>query len=228
MTRSSRPARILIVDEEEPLTHVLSLAIELEGWHARVAPTGSAAIAALADFHPDIVLLDMGLPDMPGIQVAEYMRSFGMLTPVIFLTGRATHEDRLAGFAAGADDYVTKPFGLDEIVDHLQPLVRKLGLAPSSRLIGDLVLDDATSQVWRAGQFIPLTPLEFEMLRELADRPGSRMTIGQLLRATAARGVRVPREFTQRMLERVRTLVNGDRTAVVFGDDATGWMLAAG
>lgn len=228
MTRPIRPARILLVDEEEPLTHVLSMAVELEGWHARVAPSGASAIAAIAEFDPDIVLLDMGLPDMPGTQVAEYMRSFGITTPVIFLTGRATHEDRIAGFAAGADDYVTKPFGLDELVEHLQPIVRRLGLSPSSRRIGDLVLDDATSQVWRDGQFIPLTPLEFEMLRELADRPGTRMTVGQLLRATAARGVRVPREFIQRMLERVRTLINGDRSALVFGDDVSGWMLAAG
>jgi DNA-binding response OmpR family regulator len=226
MTRPLRPARILIVDEEEPLTHVLSIAIELEGWHARVAPNGASAIVAIADFDPDLVLLDVDLPDMPGTRVAEHMRAFGVTTPVVFLTGRATHEERLAGFAAGADEYVTKPFGLEEIVDHLQPIVRRLGLAPSSRRVGDLVLDEATSQVWRAGQFIPLTPLEFEMLRELAERPGSRMTVGQLLRATAARGVRVPREFIQRMLERVRTLVNGDLSAVVFGDDVSGWMLA--
>ena len=228
MNRTTRPARILIVDEEEPLTHVLSLAIELEGWQPRVVATGTAAIAAMGEFDPDIVLLDMGLPDMPGTAVAEYLRAMGVATPIIFLTGRATPEDRLAGFAAGADDYVTKPFGLDEIVEHLQPVVRRLGLTPSSRRIADLVLDDATSQAWRDGHYLPLTPLEYEMLRALSEKTGTRMTAGQLLRATAVRGVRVPREFIHRMLDRVRTLVNADRTALVLGDDASGWMLVEG
>lgn len=225
MTSTTRPARILIVDEEQTLTHVLTLALELEGWQVRVAPTGAEAVAAVGDFDPDVVLLDMGLPDMPGTRIAEYLRSVGVTTPVIFLTGRASHEDRVAGFAAGGDDYITKPFGLEEIVEHLYPIVRRLGLTPASRRVADLVLDDTTSQAWRGGQFIPLTPLEYEMLRALAEKTGTRMTVGQLLRATAVRGVRVPREFITRMLERIRTLVNADRTALVHGDDTTGWML---
>lgn len=227
MAESTRPVRILIVDEEEPLTNVLSLALELEGWEWRVAADGASALAEIASFEPDIVLLDMDLPDVRGTDVVTFLRERGVVTPVVFLTGRATHEDRLAGYAAGADDYVTKPFGLEEVVEHLHPIVRRIGLAPTSHRVADLVLDDTTAQAWRGDERIPLTPLEYEMLRALAERPGARMSIGELLRAATVRGVRVPREFAQRMLERVRSLVNGERTALVYGDDANGWMLAA-
>ena len=227
MTTPSRPVRVLIVDEEEPLTHVLSIAIQLEGWIAQVASNGASAIAAVVDFQPDIVLLDMELPDMLGTEVVASVRESGLAIPVVFLTGRAEHEDRLAGFASGADDYVTKPVGLEELVDHLRPIVASLGLAPSSRRVGDLVLDDQAGWAWRGGEFIPLTSLEYEMLRALTEQVGSRMSVGQLLRAAALRGVRVPREMVDRMLKRLSIRVNGERSALISGDSVSGWVLSA-
>lgn len=224
MTETRAP-RILIVDEEEPLTHVLSIAVELEGWEARVAHTAAAAITEVARFEPDILLIDIGLPDVPGTEVVAFLRERGVTTPAVFLTSRTSHEDRVAAYAAGGDDVVTKPFGLEEIIDHLKPLVRRLGLAPTSRTVADLVLDDESAHAWRGDQFLPLTPMEYEMLHALAERPGSRLTLGELIRATAVRGIRVPREFAERILQRLADLVNGTGRALVHADD-DGWMLA--
>lgn len=225
---TQRSPRILIVDEDEALTDLLSRAIELEGWTAHVAPTGGEALGAIVEFVPDIILLDVGLPDMAGLAVARFVRELHIDTPIVFLTGRASHEDRMAAYAAGGDDYVTKPFGLDELIDHLEPIVRRLGLAESSRRVGDLVVDTSTAQAWRDGEYLPLTPLEFEMLRTLVEQPGARMTIGQLLRRVAARGVRVRRELTAHLVRRMQDLVNRGRSALVLGDESAGWMLSAG
>jgi DNA-binding response OmpR family regulator len=214
------------VDEEEPLTDLLTLALGLEGWTVRVASDGAAALTAVDEFEPDIVLLDIMLPDTSGTDVVASLRARGVRTPVVFLTGRATQEDRMAGYAAGGDEYLTKPFGLDEVVERLHPILRRLGLAPSSRRYADLVLDDSTGQVWRDTEHIPLTPLEFEMLRALVDDAESRMSLGQVLRALAVRGARVPREFAVRMLERMRSLVNSDRPPLVHSHADGSWMLA--
>ena len=221
-----RPVRILIVDEEEGLTDIVSIAVGLEGWVSSVAVDGASALAALDEFDPDIVLLDIGLPDMQGTEVASRMRAARPTMPIIFLTGRAEHEDRIAGYAAGADDYVTKPFGIEELIDHLQPVVRRLGLAPSSRRVSDLIIDESEGAAWRDGEFLPLTPLEFEVLRTLVERAGSRQTIGQLLGAAAVRGIRVPYDLAAGMVERVRRVVNGERSALVHGDATVGWVLA--
>lgn len=224
---TTRAVRILIVDEEEPLTHVLELALSLEGWEVRVAPDGATALAAVSEFRPDLVLLDMMLPDTVGTEVVAALRADGVTTPVVFLTGRASLEDRIAGYAAGGDDYITKPFGLEEVIDHLRPIVRRLGLAPTSRRYADLVLDESTSEVWRGDERVPLTPMEFEMLRALLEQPDSPQSLGQILRALMVRGTRVPRELAQRMLDRMRSLVNGDRAPLVHVDAAGGWMLAS-
>ncbi|HWR85506.1 MAG TPA: response regulator transcription factor [Rhodoglobus sp.] len=221
----NRPVRVLVVDEEEALSTLVTLALELEGWQVRTAATAAEALDAAASFAPDIVLLDMGLPDAPGTDVVAAMRADGSTAAVVFLTGRAEHEHRAAAFAAGADDYLTKPFGLEEVVDRLQPIVRRLGLAPTSRRLDDLVVDVSAGQVWRGDVAIPLTPLEFELLRELVERPGTRLSVGQLVTGAARRGIRVPREFVTRMLERLREVVNADRRPLLWGDDA-GWMLA--
>ena len=216
----------MVVDEEETLTHVLRLALELEGWDVRIVPTGAGAIDAVPEFEPDIVLLDQGLPDMKGTAVASALRDSGFTAALVFLTGRASLDDRMAGYAAGADDYITKPFGLEEVVEHLRPLVRRLGLAPTSHTYADLVLDDSTAEVWRGQERIPLTPIEFEMLRALLEKHDSPLTLGQVLVQLAVRGTRVPRELAARMLDRMRTLVNSDGRPLVHVVGTGGWMLA--
>ena len=221
----NRSVRVLVVDEEEALTTLGRLALELEGWQVSIAASAASALDAVSAFDPDIVLLDMGLPDGQGTDVVATMRARGSRAAVVFLTGRSDHEHRAAAYAAGADDYLTNPFGLEEVVDRLQPIVRRLGLAPTSRRVDDLVVDVAAGQVWRGDVAIPLAPLEFELLRELVERPGTRLSIGQLVTGAARRGIRVPREWVGRMLERLRDRVNGDLRPLLWGDDA-GWMLA--
>ncbi|MGV8897533.1 MAG: response regulator transcription factor [Rhodoglobus sp.] len=224
---TTRPVRILVVDEEEPLTQVVSMALSLEGWRVDVVRDGASALEAISQGLTDIVLLDVTLPDMRGTEVVTRLRAAGDTVPVVFLTGRAAIEDRMDGFAAGGDDYITKPFSLDEMVDRLSPIVRRLGLAPSSRRYADLVLDDVTSEVWRGDERIMLTSLEFEMLRVLLDQAGRTLSLGEVLRGVASRGMRIPRDIAVRMLERMTSIVNADRAPLVHADATGGWMLAA-
>lgn len=221
-----RPVRILVVDEEGPLTHVVSLALALEGWTVEVARDGASALRRIRSSPPDLVLLDVTLPDMRGTDLVTQLRASGDTLPVVFLTGRASLEDRIEAFTAGGDDYITKPFSLDELVDRLNPIVRRLGLAPTSRRFADLVLDDATTEVWRSDERVTLTPLEYEMLHALLEQAGTALTLGQVLRAVTARGMRIPREIGVRMLEHMRAAVNADRAPLVHLTSAGGWMLA--
>lgn len=122
--------------------------------------------------------------------------------------------------------YVSKPYGLEEIVERLNPMVRKLGLAPSSRRFADLVLDDTTAEVWRGDERVLLTPLEFEMLRALVVEPETPLSLGQVLLALTRRGARVPRDLAVKMFERMRSLVNSDREPLVHVDASGSWMLA--
>lgn len=222
MNPASRPVRILLVDEEETLTDIVTMAFELEGWQVAVARTGADALADTSD--PDVILLDVALPDADGTEVLRGLRAAGSTATVLFLTGRATHDDRMAGYAAGADGYLTKPFGLEELVDQVAAVVRRLGLAPSSRRLGELLLDTEAGMAWRGGELLPLTPLEVEVLRDLIDNRGTPMTTGQLITGAARRGIRIPRELLGRMLDRIRALVT-DAGAILQRTEA-GWMLA--
>ena len=164
MLDALRPVRILIVDEEGGLTDVVRRALALEGWVTSVAPTGADALVAVTEFDPDIILLDMMLPDVRGTEVSSRLRAEGVETPIVFLTGRSEHEDRMAAFAAGADDYITKPFGLDALVVTLQPIVRRLGLTQHSRRVGDVVIDISTNEAWRGEERLFLSPRELHEL----------------------------------------------------------------
>ena len=223
---SERAVRVLVVDEEQALSDVIRLALQLEGWSVDVAASGTAALTAVTTTHPDIILLDMMLPDMIGTEVVARLREGGITTPVVFLTGRASLDDRLAGFGAGGDEYITKPFGLDELVFRLEPIVRRLGLGPHSRTLGDLLFDESTSEVWRDGERMVITPLEFEMLRVLYDNGGTAVSLGSIVRSVAAKGIRLPRELAQRLLERMGTTLNANRRPVLHAASPGEWMLA--
>lgn len=219
--------RVLVVDEEEALTHVLSLALELEGWHVQVAGDGASVPAMVDEFDPHIILLDMMLPDTTGLDVVAQLRARGVTTSVVFLTGRASDADRIAAYAAGGDDYITKPFGLEAVVDRLAPIVRRLGLSPTSRRYSDLVLDDASDEVWRGDERIILAPLEVEVLRALLASAEQPQSLVDVLRSVTTRGARIPRELVVRMLERVRRLVNGTSVPLVHLIGADRWMIAS-
>src|SRR5919197_358587 len=178
------PVRVLVVDDEMSITELLSMALRYEGWQIRSAGDGTGAIQTAREFRPDAVVLDMMLPDMDGLTVLGRLRRELPDVPVLFLTAKDAVEDRIAGLTAGGDDYVTKPFSLEEVVARLRGLLRRSRvLAPREALlvVGDLVLDEDSHEVRRGDQPIELTATEFELLRYLMRNPRRVLSKAQIL-----------------------------------------------
>lgn len=179
------PLRVLVVDDEPNIAELLMMALRYEGWEVRTAGSGREAVDAAKDLDPDVVVLDWMLPDVDGLEVMRRLRSRDEYVPVLFLTARDAVEDRIAGLTAGGDDYVTKPFSLEEVVARLRGLVRRSG-AQAARtdnvlVVGDLVLDEDSRDVTRAGDAIELTATEFELLRYLMRNPRRVLSKAQIL-----------------------------------------------
>ena len=186
LTRADGSAlRVLVVDDEVNIAELISMALRYEGWQVQMAHTGTAAVNAARELVPDAVVLDMMLPDIDGLEVLRRMRTSLPDVPVVFLTARDAVEDRVAGLTAGGDDYVTKPFSLEELVARLRGLMRRSGAkraATSSVLVvGDLELDEDSHEVSRGGEQIALTATEFELLRFLMRNPKRVLSKAQIL-----------------------------------------------
>ena len=179
------PVRVLVVDDEANLTELLSMALRYEGWEVQTAGTGLKAVRAAKEFQPDAVVLDMMLPDFDGLEVLRRMRADSPAVPVLFLTAKDAVEDRVAGLTAGGDDYVTKPFSLEEVVARLRALMRRTVVvadeASSLLAVGDLTMDEDSHEVTRAGTQISLTATEFELLRYLMRNPKRVLSKAQIL-----------------------------------------------
>jgi two-component system OmpR family response regulator len=177
--------RILTVDDENSLTELLSMALRYEGWEVSTAASGLAAVKTARDVRPDAIVLDMMLPDFDGLEVMRRIRAEQPDVPVIFLTARDALDDRIGGLTAGGDDYVTKPFSLEELVARLRGLLRRSGAATarneSQLVVGDLVLDEDSHEVSRGGTIINLTATEFELLRYLMRNPRRVLSKAQIL-----------------------------------------------
>jgi two-component system OmpR family response regulator len=161
-------ARILVVDDEAYITDLVRMALRYEGFEVATAATGQEALTVAGSFRPDLVVLDIMLPDMEGLEVCRRLRA-GADMPVVFLTARDATEDKVAGLTVGGDDYVTKPFSLEELVARIRAVLRRTRPEPSpGRLaFADLELDEDTHEVWRQGAPIQLTATEFKLLRYL-------------------------------------------------------------
>jgi two-component system, OmpR family, response regulator len=163
------PINVLVVDDEAVLAEMVSMALRYEGWAISTAGDGSSAIAAARAQRPDVVVLDVMLPDMSGLDVLHKLREENPQLPVLLLTAKDAVEDRIAGLTAGGDDYVTKPFSIEEVVLRLRALLRRTGVTTldsgAQLVVGDLVLDEDSHEVARAGEPISLTSNEFELLR---------------------------------------------------------------
>lgn len=186
LTRSDgSPLRVLVVDDEINIAELLQMALRYEGWDISTAHTGRKAVTAAKEFAPDAIVLDMMLPDFDGLEVLRKVRAFAPTIPVLFLTARDAVEDRVAGLTAGGDDYVTKPFSLEEVIARLRGLMRRAGaldVRPMSVItVGDLVLDEDSRDVTRAGREIELTATEFELLRFLMRNPRRVLSKAQIL-----------------------------------------------
>ncbi|WP_193048323.1 response regulator transcription factor [Mycolicibacterium baixiangningiae] len=162
------PVRVLVVDDEPVLAELVSMALRYEGWDIATAGDGASAIALARENPPDVVVLDVMLPDMSGLDVLARLREQIPGLPLLLLTAKDSVEDRIAGLTAGGDDYVTKPFSLEEVVLRLRALLRRTGVAETGGakiVVGDLVLDEDSHEVTRGGELITLTATEFELLR---------------------------------------------------------------
>jgi two-component system OmpR family response regulator len=176
--------RVLVVDDEPNIVDVISMALRFQGFEVESADTGADALSAVGRFRPHLMLLDVMLPDMEGFDVAERLGAQRARVPIIFLTARDETQDKVRGLTLGGDDYVTKPFSLEELVARIRSLLRRSGAAEaeSSRLVfSDLELDEDTREVTRAGEPVDLTATEYRLLRYLLLNPRRVLTRAQLL-----------------------------------------------
>ena len=177
--------RVLVVDDENTLSELLSMALRYEGWEVRTAADGLTAVRLAREFRPDAVVLDVMLPDIDGLEVLRRLRADTPLVPVLFLTARDAVEDRIAGITAGGDDYVTKPFSLEEVVARLRGLLRRAAVASRAQdavlAVGDLTMDEDAREVRRGDVLVELTTTEFELLRYLMRNPRRVLSKAQIL-----------------------------------------------
>jgi two-component system, OmpR family, response regulator PrrA len=173
---------VLVVDDDEDIRKALERALRLEGFAVRVADGGRAALELVEQERPGVMVLDVVMPDLSGVRVVSRLRERGIDTPICILSARDEVEDRVAGLEAGADDYVVKPFDLEELVARLRALLRRVPSTENALLrLGDLIVDPAQRSVSRGGREIELTRREFELLEELVRHRGVVLSRQQLL-----------------------------------------------
>jgi two-component system, OmpR family, response regulator len=179
------PVRVLVVDDEPSLAELLSSVLRYEGWEIRTAADGSSAVRAAREFRPDAIVLDIMLPDFDGLEVLRRVRASLPHVCVLFLTARDSVQDRVNGITAGGDDYVTKPFSLEEVLARLRGLLRRAGMTRTSSgtelTVGDLAMDEDAREVRRGGDLIELTATEFELLRFMMRNPRRVLSKAQIL-----------------------------------------------
>ncbi|MFD4588809.1 response regulator transcription factor [Streptomyces sp. NPDC058434] len=227
------PVRVLVVDDESSLTELLSMALRYEGWEVRSAGDGAGAVRAARDFRPDAVILDVMLPDLDGLTVLGRLRRELPDVPVLFLTARDAVEDRIAGLTAGGDDYVTKPFSLEEVVARLRGLVRRSGTAAAARdgsllVVGDLTLDEDSHEVTRAGTSIHLTATEFELLRYLMRNPRRVLSKAQILDRVWSYDFGGQANVVELYISYLRRKIDAGRTPMIHTRRGAGYLIKPG
>jgi len=183
-TPDNSGTRVLVVDDEPNIAEVVTMALRFNGFTVETAASGREALTAVSSFKPHLMVLDVMLPDMEGFDVAARLGAQRAGLPIIFLTARDATEDKLRGLTGGGDDYMTKPFSLEELVARIRTILRRAGQADaeSVRLVfEDLELDEESHEVTRAGTAIELTATEYRLLRYLMLNPRRVMTRAQLL-----------------------------------------------
>jgi two-component system, OmpR family, response regulator len=163
-------AKVLVVDDEESITDLISTALRYVGFDVETASTGRQALERATTFRPELIVLDVMLPDLDGFEITRRLRADGVRVPVVFLTARDATEDKVAGLTIGGDDYVTKPFSLEELVARVRAVLRRAQGGAEQRSVikvADLELDEDSHQVWRASEPVELTATEFKLLRYL-------------------------------------------------------------
>jgi len=177
-------ASVLVVDDEENIRFLLGSALRHAGFEAEVAESGRQALEAVRLHRPDVILLDVMLPDLDGFEVCRRLRAESNRTPIVFLTAQGATEQKVRGLTLGGDDYVTKPFSLEVVIARVRVILRRAGLDPEAGSVlayADLELDEEAYRVRRAGQLVELSPTEFKLLRYLLLNPGRVLSRSQIL-----------------------------------------------
>ena len=174
---------MLVVDDEPNIRDLLSASLRFQGHRVLTAANGNEAINQIVDNQPDVVLLDVMLPDISGFGVTKKIRSLGIDVPILFLTARDDTEDKVTGLTVGGDDYVTKPFSLDEIIARISAIMRRTGRdqTQSQIVVGELTINEEAHEVSVKGQLVDLSPTEYQLLRYLATNPNRVLTKAQIL-----------------------------------------------
>jgi two-component system OmpR family response regulator len=179
-------ARLLVVDDEPNIVELLSASLRYAGFDVSTARSGPDAVRLARTLRPDLVVLDVMMPGMDGFEVVRKLRNEDMHFPVLFLTARDSTEDKISGLTLGGDDYVTKPFSLEELIARIRAILRRFAAeraqAPSPRLaFADIELDEDTHEVWKARELVPLSPTEFKLLRFFMQNAGRVLSKAQIL-----------------------------------------------
>jgi two-component system, OmpR family, response regulator len=181
----SPEARLLIVEDDPNILELLAASLRFAGFEVTPASSGAHAVEAAQRRRPDLIVLDVMLPDMDGFDVVRRLRGGGAHTPVVFLTARDATEDKIRGLTLGGDDYVTKPFSLEEVIARIRAVLRRTAgdpMAPPPRMtFADIELDEESHEVWRRGTVVPLSPTEFKLLRYLMANAGRVLSKAQIL-----------------------------------------------
>ncbi|WP_067820021.1 response regulator transcription factor [Nocardia inohanensis] len=179
-------AKVLVVDDEPMILELLSVSLRYQGFEIATAGSGTEGLDKARAFRPDALIVDVMMPGMDGFGLLRRLRADGIDAPVLFLTARDDVEDKITGLTLGADDYVTKPFSLEEVVARLRVILRRAGRAvpeqKTSRIkFADIELDDDTHEVWKAGEAVPLSPTEFTLLRYFMVNAGTVLSKPRIL-----------------------------------------------
>jgi two-component system OmpR family response regulator len=184
MTTVAPEARLLVADDDPNIVELLSASLRFAGFEVATANDGGQALKVAKEFRPDLIVLDVMMPGVDGFDVVKRLREDGQRTPVLFLTARDATEDKVTGLTLGGDDYVTKPFSLEEAIARIRAILRRFGAeqAVAARLsFADIEMDDDTHEVWKAGAEVALSPTEFKLLRYFLQNPGRVLSKAQIL-----------------------------------------------
>lgn len=222
--------KVLVVDDEPSITQLLAMALRYDGWQVETAATGAEAIAKERSFAPDVMVLDIMLPDFDGMQVLSRIRAAGEIVPVLFLTALDSVDDRVKGFTAGGDDYVVKPFSIEELIARLRALVRRSRLAESLRpspivRVGDLQLNEDSYEVHRGGEAIELTTTEFELLRFLMRNPRRVLSKAQILDRVWSYEYSGKQTVVELYISYLRKKIDAGRAPMIHTVRGAGYML---
>ena len=226
------PVRVAVVDDEQMLTDLLSMALRMEGWEVKTAASGFEALTLARDFEPDAMVLDIMMPDLDGMAVLQRLRQSGNDVPVLFLTAKDAVGDRVAGLTAGGDDYVTKPFSLEEVVARLRALMRRSGTALSSEAepilrVADLSLNEDSHEVVRDGTEIELTATEFELLRYLMRNERRVLSKAQILDRVWSYDFGGKSSVVELYISYLRKKIDAGRTPLLLTVRGVGYMIKA-